>query len=98
LGKSSLSTGRHDSLLVNQFGRAWYGLPTISGAVPTPWLDLLGQAHAEVRAWHQQPGVAYHLARLAHHLARVGRLDAQAWTTLWQRAYGQRLWQPPPAV
>jgi hypothetical protein len=84
----------HDSMLVAQFGRAWYGLPTVSGTVPTPWLMLLCQARAAVHAWYQQPGVACTLARLAHHLARVGTLDAQAWTVLWQREYGPRLRQP----
>jgi hypothetical protein len=65
-------------LLVNQFGQAWYGLPVVSGTAPMPWLDLLHQARAEVRAWYQQPGVACHLARLAQHLIRVGTLNAQA--------------------
>jgi hypothetical protein len=81
-------------LLVAQFGRVWYGLPTVSGTVPTPWLVLPRQAHAAVRSWYQQPGVACTLARLTHHLARAGTLDAQAWTALWQREYGQRLRQP----
>ena len=87
----------HDSILVAQFGRAWYGLPAVSGAVPTPWLVLLRQAHAAVRSWYQQPGAACTLVRLAHHLARVGTLDALAWTTLWESEYGQRLRQPTPA-
>ena len=88
----------HDSILVAQFGRAWYGLPTVSGAIPTPWLVLLGQAHAAVRTWYQQPGVACTLERLAHHLVQVGTLDAQAWTVLWQREYGPRLQQPAPSA
>ena len=87
----------HDSILVAQFGQAWYGLPTVGSAVPTPWLVLLRQAHTAVRSWYQQPGAACTLVRLAHHLARVGTLDAQAWTALWQREYGQQLRQPTPA-
>ena len=85
----------HDSILVDQFGCAWYRLATVSGAVPMPWLTLLRQARAAVRAWYQQPGVACHLERLAHHLARVGTLDARAWMALWQYEYGQRFRQPP---
>ncbi len=85
----------HDSMLVDQFGRAWYGLPTVRGIVPTPWLDLLRQARAVVRAWYQQPGIGCTLERLAHQLAQIGTLDAQAWMTLWQCEYGPRLRQPP---
>ena len=87
----------HDSILVAQFGRAWYGLPTVRGDVPMPWLVLLRQAHAAVRSWYQQPGVACTLVQLAHHLARAGTLDAQEWTALWQCEYGQWLRQSTPA-
>src|ERR1700704_5579973 len=87
----------HDSMLVAQFGRAWYGLPLVSGGAPMPWLALLRQAHAEGRAWYQQPGGVRTLERLAHHLAQVGILDAQAWTALWQCEYGHWLRQPTSA-
>jgi hypothetical protein len=88
----------HDSRLVDQFGCAWYRLPTHSGVNPMPWLDLLCQARTEVCTWYQQPGVAGHLERLAHHLVRLGTLNAQAWTALWQREYDRELRQPTPHV
>lgn len=86
----------HDSRLVDRFGCAWYRLPTHSGTNPMPCIALLRQARTSVRAWYQQPGVVRHLERLAHHLVRLGTLDAQAWTALWQREYDQKLRQPIP--